>query len=504
MRLLKGLCVLVLAIGLTGLVYAETQSVKISGDLTIRSIARGDYDLDRNHAEPAAIRTGNQSDWETYFMTTTELQIDADLTDNVSAVIRLYNQRDWNVSGKSITYNGEYPYSTQYTALARRGGYTATDDEFDIGVDLAYIELKEFLYSPLTLKIGRQDIWFGKGFVVGVNQLDPQGTINADEYTTANSFDAIRATLDYDPWTIDLIAAKIWENAIGSSDDEDLYGLNVGYIFDVYNAETEAYWFNRRDDSIENWNIKQDNIIHTIGLRGSFDPIENWTVAAESAYQYGTYVGTRDQTEKRVRNAWALDVAVECRHFQEEYAWKPKIGVEYIYYSGHKNINDEEGYLHNPKYASGTYTGWDRMYRGKFDSAIRDYYGLYNISNQDVNNYRSYSYYGYPDAADQNQHQIIVAGSVQPTDSLTVDMRYFNFWQQYKTSHYDVNHTAGRGKLVQDKNYLGSEIDLEFTWDYTEDVSFGLLAAWFFPGGHYFDQSDDIATDVVGSVKLSF
>jgi len=38
MRLLKGLCVLVLAIGLTGLVYAETQSVKISGDLTIRSI----------------------------------------------------------------------------------------------------------------------------------------------------------------------------------------------------------------------------------------------------------------------------------------------------------------------------------------------------------------------------------------------------------------------------------------------------------------------------------
>ncbi|MCK4463764.1 MAG: alginate export family protein [Candidatus Omnitrophica bacterium] len=495
MRLLKGLCVLVLAIGLTSMVYAETQSVKISGDLTIRSIFRGDYDLDRNHAEAVSTRTGNQSDWETYFMTTTELQIDADLTDNVSAVIRLYNQRDWNVACKSICSG---------TALAGRGGYTATDDEFDIGVDLAYLELKEFLYSPLTLRIGRQDIWFGKGFVVGVNQLDPQGTINADEYTTSNAFDAVRATLDYDPWTIDLIAAKIWENAIQASDDEDLYGVNVGYIFDVYNAEAEAYWFNKRDDSTENWNIKQGNIIQTMGLRGSFDPIENWTVAAESAYQWGHYVGTRDQTEKRDRNAWALDVSAECRHFQELYAWKPKIGVEYIYYSGHKNINDEEIYLNNPKYASGTYTGWDRMYRGKFDSAIRDYYGIYYASNQDSNNYRSYSYYGYPDAADQNQHQIIVAGSVQPTDSLTVDLRYFNFWQQYKTSHYDVCYVAGHGKLVKDKGYLGSEIDLELTWDYTEDVSFGFLSAWFFPGGHYYDQSDDVATDVVGSVKLSF
>lgn len=509
MRLLKGLCVLVLAIGLTGLVYAETQSVKISGDLTIRSIFRGDYDLNRNHAEPTgevgSPRTGNQDDWDTYFMTTTELQIDADLTDNVSAVIRLYNQRDWNVTDKSI---GIYSYDCNgdFTPLANRGGYTANDNEFDVGVDLAYIELKEFLYSPLTLKIGRQDIWFGKGFVVGVNQLDPQGTINADEYTASNAFDAIRATLDYDPWTIDLIAAKIWENAIQSSDDEDLYGVNVGYIFDVYNAEAEAYWFNRRDDSMENWNSKDDNIIHTIGLRGSFDPIENWTVATESAYQFGSYVGSRNQTESRDRNAYALDVAIECRHFQEEYAWKPKLGVEYIYYSGHKNIGDEDEMANNPKYASGTYTGWDRMFRGKFDSAIRDYYGLYYLSNQDANNYNSASYYGYVDRADSNQHQIIVAGSVQPTDSLTVDMRYFNFWQQYKTYHWNLTNWSGKtaDAKVKDKTYLGSEIDLEFTWDYTEDVSFGLLAAWFFPGGHFFDQSDDVATDVVGSVKLSF
>jgi len=507
MRLLKGLCVLALAIGLTGLVYAETQSVKISGDLTVRSFFRGDYDLDKNDTEQgevftagANIRTSGSDDWQKYFMTTTEVQVDADLTDNVGAVIRLFNQRDWNVYTKSIT-------QTTNIAPLTYGGYTATDDEFDIGVDLAYIELKEFLYSPLTLKIGRQDIWFGKGLVVGANQQDPQATINANEYTSVNSFDALRATLDYDPWTVDLVVAKTFEGLIDSNDDEDLYGLNVGYIFDVYNAEAEAYWFNKRDKKVENFNIKEGNIIHTMGLRGSCDPIENWTVAAESAFQWGQYVGTRDQLNKRDRSAFAIDASLECRHFQQQYSWKPKLGAEYIYYSGNKNIEDEMTENHNLSVVSGTYTGWDRMYRGKFDSAVREFMGTYYLSNQDVNNARVGSYYSYPDASDQNQHQIIVIGSVQPTDSLTVDCRYINFWQQYETGHFDTRyapHTASNGRWVKDASYLGGEVDVELTWDYTEDVSFGLLCAWFFPGSHYYDQSNDVAQDIVGTVKLSF
>jgi len=57
--------------------------------------------------------------------------------------------------------------------------------------------------------------------------------------------------------------------------------------------------------------------------------------------------------------------------------------------------------------------------------------------------------------------------------------------------------------------FIGQEVDLELTWDYTEDVSFGLLAAWFFPGtgsgGVYANsESNNTATDVVGTMKLSF
>ena len=102
-------------------------------------------------------------------MSTVETQIDADLTDNVSAVIRLVNQRDWNIYAKSII-----PGTTALGINGRAGsGYTEDDDAFDLILDLAYVELKEFLYSPLTLKIGRQDLWFGKGLIVGANQPLP-------------------------------------------------------------------------------------------------------------------------------------------------------------------------------------------------------------------------------------------------------------------------------------------------------------------------------------------
>jgi len=517
MKLLKTICVLGIALCLVTSVYAGTQSVKISGDITIRSLFRKDFDQNQNHSEtesyflnmPGGDPTGNpqmyvypgSNDWANYFMTTTEVQIDADLTDNVSAVIRLLNQRDWNGEARYGTCTESQPItvgSESYYRLKAAG--LVNDDEFDIILDLAYVELKEFLYSPLTLKVGRQDLWFGKGFIVGANRQNPGNTISAPEYTAVTSFDAIRATLDYDPWTIDAIAAKIHEGHISSEDDETLFGVNVGYIFDVYNAEAETYWFWKNDaNSVQPNRIKEHNTIHTIGLRGSADPIENWTVAAETAYQFGDYVGMVNQRNDRNRSAWALDVSAECRYFKETYAWKPVLGLEYIFYSGDNTTSPDN------EYRTGTYKGWDAMYRGKYDSAIREWYGRYYWSTQGLDTIR---YLNQQDPINQedsstNQHQLIVMGSVQPTDSLSVDARYLAFWLVEDRGWIIPN--AVPTHVVEERgNFAGSEVDLELTWDYTEDVSFGLLTAWFFPGEVYADGSDDTITDVVATMKLSF
>ena len=283
MRFVRVLCALALVALFTASAYAETQSVKVSGDLTMRGILHDQYNYRGSIDEPNVTRTGvGSSADETWITSNTGIQIDADLTDNVATCIRLVNQRDWNVAAtKSISSN---------TTLASNGlgGYTYNASEFQVAVDLAYVTLKDFIYSPLSLTIGRQDLWFGKGFIVGANQQDPTGAILADEYTAINSFDSVKAVLDYDPWTITAIYSKIKENAIAANDDVDLYGANVGYKFDSYKAEAEGYWFSKRDRSIERWGpIKSNNDVNTIGLRGSLDPLDVLTVYAEGAYQFG-------------------------------------------------------------------------------------------------------------------------------------------------------------------------------------------------------------------------
>jgi hypothetical protein len=468
MKLIRTICVLGLALCLATSVYAGTQSVKVSGDVIARGIFRSDYDLDANNDEDTTSTTlmlVGSNNWQNYFMTNTEVQIDADLTDNVSAVVRLFNQRDWDDS-------------------------TATSSEFDIGVDLMYVELKEFLYSPLTLRIGRQDIWLGRGFIIGANIADPNTAINAHEYSSVTSFDAVRATLDYDPWTIDAIGVILAEGGIASNDDNSIVGVNAGYLFDVYNAEAEGYWFYKNDaNTTPSTFLNTHNTVHTFGVRGSVDPIDDWTAAVEGAVQLGDYVGLAAQRQDRKRLGWALDVEAECRYFKDRFAWKPVIGAEYIFFSGDDDSDPTTD-------SSGTYGGWDVMYRGKFESKIREFYGLYYGSAMTSGEPVALN----PESALTNQHSICLYGSIEPADSLMIDAKFFAYWQPEGRT---INDSSALSFGDRDE-FIGTEVDLELTWDYTEDVSFGLVSAWFFPGDFYAGSYDDNAADVVGSMTLSF
>jgi hypothetical protein len=460
MKFLRVLCVMAIALCLTATVYAETQSVKVSGDLTMRGIYRNQWAYQGSPNEGSVLGNIDSPD-QSWFMTVAEVEVDADLTDNVSTVIRLLNQRDWNVYTRHITSESDGSATTSLLPNGR-GGYTANTDEFDVMVDLAYVTLKDFIYSPLTLTIGRQDLWFGKGFIVGANLQNPgigtgtiqgnnltsAGNLSAPEYTAVWSFDAVKAVLDYDPWTISAIYSKIYEDAIQANDDVDLWGVNVGYKFDAYKGEAEAYWFAKIDNSVgEISPIKHGNDVHTIGLRGSFDPIDVLTIAAEGAYQAGQYVGSRKQMFSRDRSAWAIDVGGEWRYLMDRYSWKPKLGAEFIYYSGQTPES-------NPDQASATYHGWDTMYRGKFDSAIREWVGRYYSTAQYTVNPTSTQ--TCPDASYTNQYQMVFVGSIQPIESLTLKANYNLFWNQ-------EDYLAGVN--TESGGFVGQEVDFTANWD---------------------------------------
>ncbi len=506
MKFLRVLSVLALAALIATSAYAETQNVKVSGDLAIRGFARDNYGLNSeaftgapNEAVntaggPGVIMSDISRPNQGWFMSTTEVQIDADLTDNVSTCVRLVNQRDWNVSTTSAGYaSGDQVSTFGSGGFGHGADYVQGSDEFAVDLELAYITLKNFLYSPLTVSVGRQNLWFGKGFIVGANQrVNLNQPISAPEYTALNAFDSVKAVLDFDPWTITGIYSKIWQNDIQVDDGLDLWGVNVGYKFDAYKGEAEGYWFYKRDKQVRafNWGPKENgNDINTIGLRGSFDPIDTITLYGEFAGQFGNYVGNQLQANNRARVAGALDVGAEFRYFMDKWAWKPKLGVEFIWYSG-----NNPGTTIEPTQGSGMYTGWDPMFRGNADSLIREYIGRYYFSAKYP--FQANNYYNSVDNSFQNQGQLIFSGSLQPMDSLKLTGNLNMFWNQFT---YNPN-------TMKDRGYIGTELDMGATWDYTEDVSFNVVGGFFVPGDVYYNDQATAATaaDVVASVKVSF
>ncbi len=501
MKFLRVFCVIALVAFFAVSAYAETQNVKVSGDLAVRSFFRDKYGMNTSafNNTPGENSTiggmgGISQSNQGWFMSTTEVQIDADLTDNVSTCIRLLNQRDWNATHATLTgYTSTGTVSSYgsggfgHNPAGYAQGTLNSYDEFGVDLELAYVTLKNFIYSPLTVTIGRQNLWFGKGFIVGANQrVNLNQPLSAPEYTALNAFDSVKAVLDFDPWTLTGIYSKIWQNDIQVDDGVDLWGVNVGYKFDAYKGEAEGYWFYKKDLQVRAFNpvTQGANDVHTVGLRGSFDPIDVITVYAEAALQGGKYMGMQLQNNSRSRLAGAIDVGAEFRYFMDKWAWKPKMGVEFIWYSG-----DRENV---PLNGSGQYNGWDPMFRGKSDSLIREYIGRYYFSQKYP--FTATNYYNSTDNSFQNQGQVVFSGSLQPMDSLKLVGNLNMFWNQYSYNP----------KTMKDRGYVGTEFDMGATWDYTEDVSFNLVAGWFVPGQVYGHADSSTASDVVGSVKVSF
>src|SRR3989338_790822 len=212
--------------------YAEVQNVKVSGDLTIKGVSRENIDLNKTRREETTASTDiteTNNDEQDNFLSIARVKIDADLTDNVSTTIRLINERDWDGDNAAAANN-------------------------DIDIDLAYVSMKEFLYSPLSLTLGRQELIYGNGLVVGdpdTNNLSGATSLTQDDLSLRKAFDSVKAVLNYDPLVVDLVYSKIDENTItgnGANDDTDLYGLNANYAL---NKETtlEGYVFSKNTGS---------------------------------------------------------------------------------------------------------------------------------------------------------------------------------------------------------------------------------------------------------------
>ena len=244
-RLIMFLAVAIV-LGLTIGAEAAVQNVKVSGDLKVSAISRDEFDLGTGALD--------EIEDQNVIMSQVRVRVDADLTDNVATTIRLLSERDWNRENDSLV----------------------TEDDTDVSIDLAYVTMKEMLYSPLTVTVGRQELKIGSGLVMGdpdtnrtsqINIGAGLGTIANRDKSLRKAFDAVRADLDYDPLMITMFYSKIDENikqnANVEKDDIDIYGINATYqLDDDWGTLLEGYYIYDRDETtqIASNNQKTDTV----------------------------------------------------------------------------------------------------------------------------------------------------------------------------------------------------------------------------------------------------
>ena len=437
MRYLTIIFTLALVVCLTTTAKADVENVRVGGDVGIRYINREDLDLTDK------TRTTNTDD--SWFDSTVRLQIDAELSDDVASCIRLINERDWDAANSGVTE--------------------------DVELDLGYMTLDNMFGYPVKATLGRQEILFGEGFLVG----DGYGSVTTGDLAAGDSvrkaFDALRLSYSAEPYTVDVFTAKIDEDfgAGAGTGDVDLNGININY--DYLDIATFDLGYFVKSDSALNRRVK------ALSLRGegSIPAVLGLTVKGE-------YVD-EDGDSDRLNARGSKDLDASAWYLGAEYAfqdmmYEPYIGVTYTVMSGDKDsntaaipANDDEQF--DPLYQDVDYGAIAELLPASAGGEIQT-----------------------------NLNAWTIAAGLKPTEALSVDVAYNILKRDETASGVDDD--------------LGDELDITLTYDYTEDVQFGLCAAWFNPGGWFDDlqqggndltanaNRDETATQIVGSVKVSF
>ncbi len=484
--------------------FAAVQNVKVGGDISVSGVHRNNLDLEKTRSLEV-IAAGDSTDKQENFFSITRVKVDADLTDNVSTSVRLLNERNWN--GDSTTA------SDANRNIGGVGGLDSATDESDVDLDIASIALKEFLYSPLTLTVGRQELRFGNGWIVG--DPDTNGTaltsgLAAGDLSVRKAFDAIRARLDYNPLVLDLIFAKVAEVSSIRNDDTALYGINAAYELSPQTTIEGFYFAKKRNVAIangatnvdtasaasfDNAVVKQkDDVVNTVGVRAVNKSVKNLALDAQIAYQFGTYnpkldpnarfISATNKAETSPRSAWGAELVgtYDLKDVSAISKWEPSLTGAYVFLSGESR--DKTG--------SSTYKGWDSMFEDQtFGHLINAIMGF------------------------SNTHLLGVSLKAKPAADLTARLDYVTGWFVKKYSEgrqvaLSGVSTAQQFTMSHKANYA-HEIDAALLYDYTEDVQLSLLGGVLLPtkainGNESIApyRQKTAAVEVIGTMKVTF
>jgi hypothetical protein len=494
---MKKLLVLALLVVLASPAFAAIQNVKVSGDITSSYLDRQNFGLGSlvgyNGGDSYTVGTPAGLKSQNVFMTQTRVRIDADLSDNVSATVRLINERAWSQAAN---------------------GNPGNNDGVDL--DLAYVTLREFLYSPLTVTIGRQEIIMGNGLIIGGGPNEvTSGQFNnvANDLSLIDSEDGIKAVLDYKPLTLTMFYYKEGQTISSmrglynnNGSNSDAYGINANYqLGDAMNTVVEGYLFGRISGNTISaegpvtgtlgsytYNAAdKGDTLYVPGLRASTNPIKGLNVQGELAWQLGNHsvtntVGSNTNVEESEhRDAMAAQLlASYSLPVLEKY--KPAVNASFTYVSGDKNSGSNYG--SDAVKSAKVDTAWDQFDKSQNGGTI--YNAIFPLSDMYI-----YS----------------VGASMAPLEDVTVAASWTDLIAAAKVADTGLaliqpNSTVVFPRASGKKNAdgLGNEYDVNIGYAYTEDVTFGVSLGWFLAGSAFDSVNRGTASQAMADVKVAF
>ncbi|HNR35930.1 MAG TPA: alginate export family protein [Candidatus Hydrogenedentes bacterium] len=280
--------------------FAELQEVRTGGLLRIRGIYQG----------------GLIPNSDNFVAQRTRLHAHAVFSENVSAFIEFDAYNAW----------GEDFRSDYLAGLDRRPA-----DGNGVNVYQAYVNIEEIAGTPLHLRLGRQEIVLGDGWLIGNNE---------DKLAfTGLSFDAAHLTYVTEKVTAGALYARLAQGPpMGAEGSVDLYSAYVNYTpGDPFSLL--GYWIFIHDAFQPAPGFDTTNL-HTIGFNASGET-GRFDYTAEAAYQFGEAerAGFDFDDSNASFDNWAATAEVG---YTFEGAWEPRLSLGADYFGG-EDRRDEPG-----------------------------------------------------------------------------------------------------------------------------------------------------------------
>jgi hypothetical protein len=347
----------------------------------------------------------------------------------------------------------------------------------ELFIDNAFVQWSEPLgIEPLTLKIGRQDLIYGEGFLI----LDGQDNVGS----MAIAFDGVKASWALGDMTnLDLFAMKIEEGEKNWADDEDLYGvyLTDNSLFEEHKLEAYVLHRNRntRDSSTVSYATYAGGAInprlHTtaVGGRISGSFIDGYlSYAAEGAYQFGEiedpagaffdYTDSfgEDEVDRRAYGGYAWG-----KYTFLDWDWVPYLKLGGVFTSGDDpDSEDYEGF-------DTFYAEWPKYSEGMIYKLYDPFYALKGKTDPDLGAWTN---------------MIIAQAEIgfKPVEKAGISLQYMHLWADEDTTDEvfpDENLDDDRGDMLIGK----------ITYQFNEYLGCHLLGEYLWPDDYYPDDADE-------------